>query len=104
MLVNVCVREYIYSFNGLAPLLSRKLIDIVVKSSNYQACVLWNKKTNTDEYIERYEQHEETCSGNHDGSTGKLEIDAINEMFLSPEEKFEVLHVDYIGDGDSKTF
>ncbi|EFN76675.1 hypothetical protein EAI_06934, partial [Harpegnathos saltator] len=41
---------------------------------------------------------------NHSGSAGKMEVDAIKEMFLRSEKKFEVKYVNYIGDGDSKTF
>lgn len=33
-----------------------------------------------------------------------MEVNAINEMFSSSEEKFGVRYVDYIGDGDSKTY
>lgn len=95
------------SLYGIATIIgyySGKVVDLVVKSSYCQACVFWNKKKNTDEYVEWYEQHEETCSANHEDSAGKMEVNAINEMFSSSEEKFGVRYVDYIGDGDSKTY
>ncbi|XP_028046899.2 uncharacterized protein LOC114254550 [Monomorium pharaonis] len=33
-----------------------------------------------------------------------MEVDAIKEMFLASEEKYGVRYLNYIGDGDSKTF
>jgi len=85
---------------------SKKMVDAEVKSSFCQACNLWNKKKdgNIDEYNEWYETHKEMCSINHKGSAGKMEIDAVTEMFLRSKEKHGVLYVKYIGDGDSKTF
>lgn len=70
------------------------------------ACNLWNKKKddNIDEYNEWYKTHEETCSINHKGSAGKMEIDAVTEMFLRSKKKHGVLYVKYIGNEDSKTF
>ncbi|EZA47079.1 hypothetical protein X777_16771 [Ooceraea biroi] len=83
---------------------SGKVIDLVVKSSYCQACVYWRKKEDTDEYTEWYEEHENECFANHSGSAGKMEVDAMKEMFSRSEEKFKVKYTNYIGDGDSKTF
>lgn len=33
-----------------------------------------------------YESHEAECTVNHTGSSGKMEIDDIVQMFLRPEE------------------
>ncbi|XP_053995806.1 uncharacterized protein LOC128885665 [Hylaeus anthracinus] len=81
-----------------------KVMDFVVKSGYCQACTFWSNKRDTDEYIEWYEQHEEECFANHYGSSGKMEVDSIQEMFLRSEEKFGVKYRNYIGDGDSKTY
>ncbi|KYN11782.1 hypothetical protein ALC57_16060 [Trachymyrmex cornetzi] len=85
---------------------SKKVLDSVVKSSFCQECNLWNNKKNEniDEYNEWYDIHEENCAINHNGSAGKMEIDAITEMFLRSKNEHGVLYVKYIGDGDSKTF
>ena len=40
----------------------------------------------------------------HSGSAGKMEIDAILEVFQASVKKHSVKYVQYIGDGDSKTF
>jgi len=41
---------------------------------------------------------------NHKGSSGKMEIDGIREMFLRSEDLYGVRYTNYIGDGDSKTY
>ena len=85
---------------------SKKVLDTIVKSSFCQACNIWKKKKGeeTEEFNHWYETHAENCSINHDGSAGKMEIDAITEMFLTSKEKHGVRYSTYIGDGDSKTF
>lgn len=65
---------------------------------------MWKKKEGTAEYTEWYEKHETECSANHSGSSGKMEVDAIKIMFSRSEEKFGARYVNYIGDGDSKTY
>ncbi|XP_032676769.1 uncharacterized protein LOC116846694 [Odontomachus brunneus] len=45
-----------------------------------------------------------TLIGYYTGSAGKMEVDSITEMFVRSEEKHGVKYVNYIGDGDSKTF
>jgi len=64
---------------------------------------LWNKKNdNIDEYNDWYETHKEMCSINHEVGAGKMEIDAVTEMFLRSKEKHGILYVKYIGNGDVK--
>jgi len=84
-------------------LISGKVIDLVVKSF-CKVCRGWKGKESTEEFREWYESHKEECSSNHTGSAGKMEVDAVKEMFSASEEKFGVRFVNYIGDGDSKTF
>ncbi|XP_071652727.1 uncharacterized protein [Temnothorax longispinosus] len=81
-----------------------KIIDLVVKSSHCQSCIFWKNKKGTVEYSEWFEDHKETCSINHSGSFGKMEVDSMKEMFSRSEEQFGVRYCNYIGDGDSKTF
>lgn len=40
---------------------------------------------------------------NHESSSGKMEVDSVQEMSSRSEEKFGVKYGNYIGDGDSKT-
>lgn len=81
-----------------------KAVDIIVKSSYCKICEYWKSKTNTAEFEEWYAMHKNSCSANHDGSAGKMEIDAIVEIFKRSQEKHAVKYVNYIGDGDSKTY
>lgn len=85
---------------------SKKVVDTVVKSSFCQGCNLWKnkKKADIDAYEYWYKEHQDSCSINHKGSAGKMEVDAVVEMFERSEEKHGVKYVKYIGDGDSKTF
>lgn len=65
---------------------------------------MWEKKQGTTEYEEIKEKHEAQCSANHVGSSGKMEVDAIIEMFQRSTNLHNVKYANYIGDGDSKTY
>ena len=55
-------------------------------------------------YESWYEKHKDSCTINHNGSAGKMEVDAVVEMFGRSVQKHGVKYEKYIGDGDSKTF
>jgi hypothetical protein len=82
---------------------THKVIDFVVKSSFCQSCSNWASKKGTVEYDTWLENHEEHCSINHSGSSGKMEVDSMKEMFCR-SNKLGVKYETYIGDGDTKTF
>lgn len=83
---------------------SGKVVDLIVKSAYCHACALHKSTLDDAEFEEWYEDHKKSCSSNHDGSAGKMEVDSIVEMFLRSVEKFGVKYTNYIGDGDSKTY
>lgn len=83
---------------------SNKVIDVIVKCKVCKACEKWVGKEDTDEYLEWYEDHQEECTANHEGSSGKMEVDGVIEMFKRSLEWFGIKYKKYIGDGDSKTF
>lgn len=84
---------------------SRKVVDTVVKSSFCQGCNLWKgNKSDIQAYEDWYEEHSNSCTINHRGSAGKMEVDAVVEMFNRSVEKHRVKYIKSIGDGDSKTF
>lgn len=83
---------------------SKKVVDTVVKLSFCQGCNVWKNKKNSDAYEYWYEEHEDSYTINHKGSAGKMEVDAVIEIFERSVEKHGVKYVKYIGDGDSKTF
>lgn len=94
----------LYGVASLTGYYNGKMVDIVVKSANCKQCEVWNKKMYTEEYKEGYESHIESCCANHSGSSEKMEVDAIIEMFKRSIEKYGVMYKNYIGDGDSKTY
>ncbi|XP_070159831.1 LOW QUALITY PROTEIN: uncharacterized protein [Polyergus mexicanus] len=83
---------------------SKKVLDVNIKSAYCKACEVWGKKQDTEEYNEWKIEHEQVCHMNHHGSSGKMEVDAIKEMFQRSENLYGVKYTDYIGDGDSKTY
>lgn len=83
---------------------SKKIANVVVKSSHCKSCESKKGMEHTIEYAQWYEKHKLVCSANHSGSSGKMEVDGICEMFLQSLEKFAVHYGFYIGDGDTKTF
>lgn len=95
------------SLFGVATIIANytgKVIDAVIKSRYCKACEFWGKYDDTEEYHEWKENHSEQCSANHKGSAGKMEVDAVTEMFAVSEEKYGIRYTNYIGDGDSKTY
>lgn len=44
------------------------------------------------------------CEANHEGSARKMEVDGATEMFPRANEKNGVTYINYVGDGDCKTF
>jgi len=81
-----------------------KVIDVFVKSSYCKVCEYWSKKEGSEEYEEWLSTHTEECHANHQGSSGKMEVDAILEMFQRSEKIYGIKYTNYIGDGDSKTY
>ncbi|EFN60639.1 hypothetical protein EAG_00548, partial [Camponotus floridanus] len=94
----------LYGFASLIGWFSGKVIDICVKSKYCKECEYWQKKEGTAEYDEWYELHEPNCNANHSGSAGKMEPDAVVQMFSRSESTYNVRYAYYIEDGDSKTF
>ncbi|KYN10832.1 hypothetical protein ALC57_17032 [Trachymyrmex cornetzi] len=95
------------SLYGLVTLIewsTGKVVDILVKSKYCKACEFWTKKKDTAEYEEWATSHLEQCQANHEESAGKMEVDAVVEMFSRSENLHNVKYVYYIGDDDSKTF
>lgn len=74
-----------------------------MKSSYCKQCEVWKPKKGTEEYTEWYDEHKKTCAANHEGSSGKMELDSVIKMFKRSIEKFQVRYKNYIGDVDSKT-
>lgn len=83
---------------------NNKILDVVFKSRICQGCAKWTRETDTDEYTVWYEEHKDYWDANHEGSSGKIEVDGIIEIFKRSEELYGIKYAHYIGDGDNKTF
>lgn len=94
----------LYGVTTLIGYYSGKVIDLIVKSGYCHSCTINKNSLDEDAFEEWYENHKDSCSSNHTGSSGKMEVDSITEMFSRSVEKFGVMYSNYIGDGDSKTF
>ncbi|KYN23128.1 hypothetical protein ALC57_04462 [Trachymyrmex cornetzi] len=65
-------------------------------------CNYWNKHANTEQYQEWKSNHEDQV--NHVGLAGKMEVDAMKELLSRSVEKHGVIYINYVEDGDSKTY
>ncbi|XP_053945027.1 uncharacterized protein LOC128854730 isoform X6 [Anastrepha ludens] len=95
------------SLYGVAVLIGQftgKVVDFLVKSSYCAECNYWNKHKNTEQYEAWKSNHDQNCQINHEGSAGKMEVDAMIELFSRSVEKHGVMYTNYVGDGDSKTY
>ena len=75
-----------------------------MKSSYCHWCALNKSKRDSAKYVEEVETHEKVCHASHEGPSGKMEVDAVIEMFLRSIKTLRVRFMNYIGDGDSKIF
>jgi hypothetical protein len=67
-----------------------KVIDVSVLS---KYCVCKNK-----------DNHDKSCTKNYDGSSGGMEVVGVKEIFQRSVEKYNVRYINYLGDGDSKSY
>lgn len=89
---------------GVAGIKTGKILDVEEKISYCKECDLWEAKCGTEEYLEWLEDHQHKCEANHEGSAGKMEVDAIVKIFQRSEAKYSAQYEYYIGDGDCKTY
>ena len=50
------------------------------------------------------EQHLPNCTANHKGSAASMECSGLLDIYERSEEKYGAKYVEYIGDGDSKSY
>lgn len=94
----------LYGVSSLIGYYTGKIVDVIVKSAYCKLCRSWTGKEDSVEFQEWKEDHQPDCTANHSGSSGKMEVDAILEMFKRSETLHDVKYANYIGDGDSKTY
>lgn len=81
-----------------------KVIDVEVKSSYCKICRDKKGPKSGSEYNAWLERHRSSCAVNHVGSAGNMECDGMLKIFSRSEAKHGVKYVEYIGDGDTKSF
>ena len=93
------------SLNGVVTVISSdsgKCLDDRVMTKTCKACESWESCKGTEEY-ELFLSHHE-CDINHEGSSGSMEAAGIVERFMSSEDDRKFQYINYIGDGDSKSY
>lgn len=88
----------------LIGLLTGKVIDFLVLSLVCKICDAYKGEKKGPDYEEWLEEHSSNCTKNHEGSSGKMEVDGMVQLFKRSVKERGVIYEDYIGDGDSKTY
>ncbi|XP_035210537.1 uncharacterized protein LOC118184907 [Stegodyphus dumicola] len=83
---------------------SGKVIDVEVLSVACKGCELWKGPRSGEAFDEWLETHSRTCRRNHFRSSAKMEADGMVKIFQRSQSARGVRYINYIGDGDSKTF
>ncbi|XP_069694717.1 uncharacterized protein [Periplaneta americana] len=83
---------------------SGKVIDTYALSQSCKGCQQWKNKTDTVQYHEWLENHEDDCCINHRGTSGSMEVEGMKKIFSRSMDIYKVRYLNYIGDGDTKSF
>lgn len=83
---------------------SGKVLDIEVMSSYCKRCEIGIKNKKGKELADWKKSHEKQCVKNHSGSAAMMEVNGMLKIFRRSEEKYKAQYLNYIGDGDTKTF
>ena len=83
-----------------------KCLDYSVLSKKCSICTYWESGKDTEGYetFTNVIRDTHTCSKNHDGSAGSMEVAGILECFKSSIEQYGLRYTEYLGDGDSKSY
>ena len=74
-----------------------KIVDFVVKFKYCKACEYWKSTSRTSEYNEWIKTHADQFQANHEGSSGKMEVDAVTKMLKRSESLHGLKYANYIG-------
>ncbi|GFU14800.1 uncharacterized protein TNCV_2807171 [Trichonephila clavipes] len=81
-----------------------KVIVVAVHSSYFKGCEKWRGPKSGHSYEEWKLKHQPHCVKNHIGSSSKMEVDGMKEIFQRSVPQRNAKYIKYIGDGDTKTF
>ncbi|GFV35982.1 uncharacterized protein TNCV_2867401 [Trichonephila clavipes] len=79
-----------------------KVIDVAVLSSYCKGCEKWRGPKSGHSYEEWKLKHQPHCVKNHIGSSSKMEVDRMKEIFQRSVPQRNAKYIKYIGDGDTK--
>ena len=94
------------SMNGAVAAISMetgRILDVEVMTRFCQGCVNILKYKDDPERFKLL-QSEHICKINHEGSAGKMELVGAEQIFQRSIETRKLRHLEYYGDGDSKSF
>lgn len=83
---------------------SGKVLDYEVMSTFCKVCSSYRGPKFGPKYAQFFLRHKAVCKKNHCGSSGKMEVDGMLKIFKRSESLHQVKYLEYIGDGDTKTF
>lgn len=97
------------SHNGVCTVLTgngKKVLDVEVMSTYCNHCAKQKKILNAAQFAMWHQNHvdQEMCDSNHTGSAGAMEPQGMLRIFRRSVSKRRLRYVEYLGDGDSKTF
>ena len=90
----------LYSVVTLIVHYTGKVLNVSVKSAYCPMCGYCKLKQGTAEYELNYPEHMEVCKAIHTGSSGKMEVNAVIEMFLRSLKNLGVRFLNHVGDGN----
>ncbi|GFW21515.1 uncharacterized protein TNCV_1533381 [Trichonephila clavipes] len=79
-----------------------KVIDVVVLSFYCKGCEKWRGPKTRHSYEEWKLKHQPHCVKNHIGSSSKMEVDGMKEIFQRSVPQRNAKYIKYIGDGEHK--
>ena len=91
--------------NGIVTVISsssNKCIDYRIMTKTCKACQSWGRRKDTEEYKKFIANHD--CDINHEGLSGAMEATGLVECFMSSVQDQKLRYINYIGDGDSKSY
>ncbi|GFU67988.1 uncharacterized protein TNCV_2823311 [Trichonephila clavipes] len=79
-----------------------KVIDVAVLSSYCKGCEKWQGPKSGHSYEEWKLKYQPHCVKNPIGSSSKMEVDGMKEIFQRSVAQRNVKYIKYIGDGDTR--
>ena len=90
------------SLNGIVRVISsnsNKCIDYRIMTKTFKTCQSWESRKDEKKFITNQD-----CDINHEGSSGAVEAAGLVECFMSSVQDGKLRYINYIGDGDSKSY